>query len=483
MRSGHYIFIVFLLLNAFFTFSYSSTTILVNASFLLNFASLCIIGFLHLFKEKQFSPYISSFLIFSYLFFFIAPISQIISLPEKDFLQEKLFFNSFPNTFPFEAISVIKLNVIITFWNLLFYIFYLYFKNKSFKEIQKWNVSTNTKGVFPMAIIVVLCLSFFIIVSQYDFIINKIFFHGFGEEEISTSKLLILTKTLFSVPFIGLIMSVAYLRNTKKVSANTLIIFSSLILFLFLFLFVKNPAMEKRNALGPIFITLLLFSIPQFFRTNKRFFSFLFLSMIIVFPLISILTHAKVGVSVLLKNPKIYFQSFEKTDFLLEFNSLHYDAYANVLATMDYVTNNGIVYGKHFFSGLFFFIPRSIWESKPENTGQFIGQYLMKNYNMWFDNISNPFLSEGIINFGLLSIVLFPILLAWFIVKMLRWQYSNDLFKQVVAIYFSIHLIFFLRGDFTNGWAYFIGTAIGIYVIPKIIIFVLQKLPKKRIEI
>lgn len=482
MKSGHYIFILFIVLNLFFSFSFSCSNIFVNTSLLLNFASLGIIGFLHLFKEKQFSPFISSFLIFSYLFFFIAPITQIISLPEMDIVQENIFFNSFPNTLPFKAISVIKLNVIITIWNLLFYIFYLYFKKKYFKTIRKWTISSHTKGIFPMAIIVVLFLSFFIIINQYNFIINKTFFHDFGEEELSTSKFLILTKTLFNVPFIGLIMAITYLRNAKIVSSNTLIIFSSFILLVFLFLLVKNPAMEKRNALGPIFITLLLFSIPNFFRTNKRFFSFLFLSMIIVFPLISILTHAKVGISVLLKNPKIYFQSFEKTEFLLEFNSLHYDAYANVLATMDYVANNGIVYGKHFLSGLFFFIPRSIWVSKPENTGQFIGQYLMDNYHMWFDNISNPFLSEGIINFGMLSIVVFPILLAWFIVKMLQWQYSNDLFKQVVAIYFSIHLIFFLRGDFTNGWAYFIGTAIGIYVIPKIIIFVLQKLPKKRVQ-
>jgi hypothetical protein len=443
---------------------------------------LCIIGFLYLFKEKQFSPYISSFLVFSYLFFFVAPISQIMSLPEIDAIQEHLFSNSFPNTLPFEATSVIKLNIIITIWNLLFYIFYLYFKKKNFPTVQIWKVSNNTKGVFPLAILVLLFVSIAIVWSHYDFIIRKTFFHESGVEEFSTSQILIVLKTLFSIPFIGVIMAIVYLRNSKKLSANTLFIFVSFLLLFLLFLFVKNPIMEKRNALGPIFITLLVFSIPRFFQTNKRFFSFLFLSMIVVFPLISILTHAKVGISVLLKNPKLYFKSFEKSDFLLEFNSLHYDAYANVLATMDYITHHGIVFGKHFFAGVFFFIPRSIWTSKPENTGQFIGQYLMKNYNMWFDNISNPFLSEGIINFGLLSILIFPILLAWFIVRMLRWQYSNDLFKQVVAIYFSIHLIFFLRGDFTNGWAYFIGTAIGIYVIPKMIIFVLQKLSKKRIQ-
>jgi len=480
MKGSHYFLLVFVLMNILFSLSFNCSNFLVNVSFILNFASLSIIGFFYLFKEKQFSPYISSFLVFSYLFFFIAPISQIINLPINDNIEELLYSNSFPNTLPFIALSVIKLNIIITLWNIVFYLSYLYFKKKQFKSIPAWNISTKVRGAFPLGILILLFLSLWIVISNYDFIIKKTFFHEYISDNLTTSQFLILTKTLFSIPFITLIMTITYLKNTSKLSLNKVLIFASFLLVLALFIMVKNPIMEKRNAIGAIFITLFIFIIPKFFHSNRRFFSFLFLSMIVVFPLISILTHAKVGISVLLKNPKLYFQTFEKTDFLLEFNSLHYDAYANVLATLDYVANNSIVYGNHFIGGLFFFIPRSLWNSKPENTGQFIGQYLMKNYNMWFDNISNPFLSEGIINFGLVSILIFPVLLSWFIVRMLKWQYSNDLFKQVVAIYFSIHLIFFLRGDFTNGWAYFIGTAIGIYIVPKSLLFLLNYLPKKR---
>lgn len=480
MKTQHAVFLIFVLVNVLFSFLCNCSNLLVNFSFILNFVSISIISFYHLFKEKQFSPFISSYLIFTYLFFFIAPISQIINLPQENNTEAYLFLNAFPNTLPYNALSVIKLNIFITLWNLFFYISYHYFKKRSFKNSAEWKISTEVKGNFPLTILLIAILSLGIVLSQSDYIVKKTFYHEFISDELPVSQVLIIMKTLFSIPFIGLILAITYLRNTKKLSINKLLIFASFLLLLVLFMIVKNPLMEKRNALGPIFITLFIFVTPELFRTNKRFFSFLFLSMIVAFPLLSILTHAKVGISILLNNPKLYLQSFQKNDFLLEFNSLHYDAYANVLATMDYVSNHGIVFGKNLFAGLFFFIPRSIWESKPDNTGQFIGQYLMKNYRMWYDNISNPFLSEGIINFGYLSLLIFPALLSWFIVKMLKWQYSNELLKQVVAIYFSIHLIFFLRGDFTNGWAYFIGTFIGIYIIPKSILVLLKYLPKKK---
>ena len=93
---------------------------------------------------------------------------------------------------------------------------------------------------------------------------------------------------------------------------------------------------------------------------------------------------------------------------------------------------------------------------------------------MEFDNLSNPLLSEGLINLGAFSLFLFPVVLAFLVVKMLQWQYSKDFFKQVVAIYFSIYLIFILRGDLSSSLSFFTGTFIGIYMIPKGLIFLLE---------
>lgn len=441
---------------------------LINITFGLNIFSLFIISYLHLVKEKIFSPYITSYIVFGYLFFFIAPISQVYS-------------GIFPNNYPINPIAISKLNVYIFIWNIIFLYFYQFFKKKyNINNISFWTINENKSKNNPLYIISLLIIVFLIVFSQIDYIMDKLIFHDEGNIEFSIMKKLIINKTLFTITLSGLIFSLIYLKNRNNLNINFLLISISFIFFFLLFVLVKNPMIEKRNALGPLFITLLIFSKPILFNSNKKIFSFLFGVMVIIFPLASILTHSRSGLKSILNTPSKLIDNIKSYDILGEFNTLHYDAYSNALATMDFVSNHGITYGKQFIGGIFFFIPRSIWDSKPESTGKFIGQYLMSNYKMWFDNLSNPFLSEGIINFGFLGIIIFPILLAWFITKMLQWQYSNDLLKQIVAIYFSIHLIFFLRGDFTNGWAYFVGTFIGIYIIPKIIIHIINSLPKKK---
>ena len=82
--------------------------------------------------------------------------------------------------------------------------------------------------------------------------------------------------------------------------------------------------------------------------------------------------------------------------------------------------------------------------------------------------------SEGYINFGIIGVLAMAILLSYFIVKLLKWLNSTDALKEIIAFYFAIHLMFLLRGDFTNGFAYFIGTFIGVYLIPKAIIKLLK---------
>jgi hypothetical protein len=84
-------------------------------------------------------------------------------------------------------------------------------------------------------------------------------------------------------------------------------------------------------------------------------------------------------------------------------------------------------------------------------------------------------------NFGILGIALMAIALAISMVYFLTWLNSNDILKRAVAFYFSVHLLFLLRGDFTNGYSYFVGTLIGLYVIPKIIIYLAGFILDKKI--
>ena len=136
---------------------------------------------------------------------------------------------------------------------------------------------------------------------------------------------------------------------------------------------------------------------------------------------------------------------------------------------MEYVDNYGFSYGYQLLGGLLFFVPRSIWTVKPYSSGQVIGEYLIGFYDFSFANISNPLVSESYINFGLVGVLITPIILAFFLLYMIRWLNGESYLKKIMAFYFAMHLIFLLRGDFTNGFAYYIAPLLAVVYIPKFI--------------
>ena len=433
----------------------------INISFLFNWASLFVILYFHLVKDKEFSPYISSYLVFGYLFLLISPMYQI-------------YIGLFPNTFPIKNNEVIKLNFYIFIWNIIFLIAYQIIKKRNKKKLDRdWEVVNIPTDNYLIYLSVLAGLSLLIILFFHDFIIDKLLYHNNGFEKYSVIKSLIIRKTFFIIPFIGFLYSIVFLKQNRNKHEKWKFVLVISILLLLLLIVVKNPILAKRNALGPLIITIFVFLIPKWFNKNIRFLFFLLLSMVVGFPIVSIFTHSKHGIFEIILKPLGFLKEIASRDLLSEFLTLNYDAYSNVLATMEYINSYSIVLGEQLLGSLLFFVPRSLWTDKPIKTGKLIGKHLMDNYNMEFDNLSNPLLSEGLINLGAFSLFLFPVVLAFLVVKMLQWQYSKDFFKQVVAIYFSIYLIFILRGDLSSSLSFFTGTFIGIYMIPKGLIFLL----------
>ena len=236
-------------------------------------------------------------------------------------------------------------------------------------------------------------------------------------------------------------------------------------------LFLKNIFTEKRNTLGPIYIALIYLFYPKLLDSNSKFFLFLFLSMVIMFPLMSSLTHIDANLDQIVEKPELLYESFLRFGTISgAFESLHYDAFSNVLATLEYVEINGISFGYQLLGVILFFIPRSIWVSKPTSTGELIGEYLMNTTPRDYSNLSNAIVSEGYINLGVFGVVLLAIILAYFIVKFISWMISKNYFKEFIAFYFALHLLFLLRGDLTNGVSYFVGPLLSIYFVPKFLI-------------
>ena len=287
--------------------------------------------------------------------------------------------------------------------------------------------------------------------------------------EISVSKQLILKKVLYMMPLGAIVIGMHYLKKHRKVTNNNIWMFLIMVGLFLLFLYFKNPLTEKRNAIGPIYITMIFLFAPKLLNSNSKSFLFLFFSLVILFPLVSGLTHLDASLDEIVNNPELILEHYEEEGIIQTFNTLHYDAFANVMATVDYSVNNGLTFGYQLLSGLLFFIPRSLWASKPLSTGELIGDYVIEDYGFVYSNLSNPLVAEGYINFGLLGVILMAVLLSLFIVKFMNWLRSNDPLKKIMAFYFAVHLLFLLRGDFTNGFSYFIGTLFGVMIVPRLI--------------
>lgn len=447
-------------LIAFLSFD---TTPIVWSSFFINFLLITSIAYYHLNIEKAFSPFLTSFIIFNYLFFFLAPVFQISAMNDLNF--------RFPNDFAFNTSSVVFANLLILIFNMVFIFSYLYFKDKKLGKNKEQAKEVNFKYNTPLAILVLLAVCVAIAVFNYDYLLKDISESVYIIKDESTSLLLLKKKFLFFTPLGGIVLTLKHLQMADKINSNTFFVVFSLVIFIVLLFFFKNIFTEKRNTLGPIYIALIYLFFPKLLNSNAKFFLFMFLSMVIVFPLSSTLTHIDASLEQIFVKPSLIYESFLRFGTISgAFESLHYDAFSNIMATAEYVKLYGLSWGYQLLGVCLFFVPRSLWTTKPLSTGELIGNHLFDTTPRNFTNLSNSVVSEGFINFGFIGIVVLAIVLAYFIIKFIIWHRSEDCLKQFIAFYFAVHLMFLLRGDLTNGFSYFIGPLLSVVFLPKLLI-------------
>ena len=447
-------------LIAFLSFD---TTPIIWSSFFVNFLLITSIAYYHLNIEKAFSPFLTSFIIFNYLFFFLAPVFQISAMNDLNF--------RFPNDFAFNTSSVVFANLLILIFNIVFIFSYLYFKDKKLGKNKEQATEVNFKYNTPLAILVLLVVCVAIAVFNYDYLLKDISESVYIIKDESTSLLLLKKKFLFFTPLGGIVLTLKHLQMTGKINSNTFFVVLSLVIFIVLLFFFKNIFTEKRNTLGPIYIALIYLFFPKLLNSNAKFFLFMFLSMVIIFPLSSTLTHIDASLEQIFVKPSLIYESFLRFGTISgAFESLHYDAFSNIMATVEYVKLYGLSWGYQLLGVCLFFVPRSLWTTKPLSTGELIGNHLFDTTPRNFTNLSNSVVSEGFINFGFIGIVVLAIVLAYFIIKFIIWHRSEDCLKQFIAFYFAVHLMFLLRGDLTNGFSYFIGPLLSVVFLPKLLI-------------
>jgi oligosaccharide repeat unit polymerase len=435
---------VFLVFNIVFLLNYISDDILVFVSFFIIFL-LSVYNIVKYVFLKDIKFFELTFWFFTYLFLFFAPYLQT-------------YYKVFPNTLPYNPDNVVITNIVV----IIFLIIYQLTRKFSTKKCRhEYNIKDKfvdiEKAVFYFIFIINVITLIFVIKNIY---INKSFLTNRGLTfNYDSSISLLMTKFLFNLPVFNLIYLSVNKSKFKRIEWNI-----SFLLSIITFLLIQNPLTVGRNQFGVTYLSIFLI----FYNKRIKNFELLLIYLIafIMFPIIGQIVHNR-NVIVALNNLNF--------NYLDSFKSLDFDAWANIMATILYVKQYGITYFNQLLGSILFFIPRKFWIDKPISTGHLIGNYLIEHYDMWFNNLSNPLISEGYINFGIIGVILFALLLGIF-------NKIIDNFKKEnisVYVFVSVYLIFLLRGDLMSSFAYLIGLICAIYIFPYIINHIIPKFNHK----
>jgi len=421
---------------------------LVFFSFLLNF----IIITYHLWRilrTQRIQIFDVNVFSFTYIFLFLAPIFQTLNY-------------RYPNTMTFDFVNISKTNLLVLLFLVSYHISYRFFVDKKngfsvVKTVSMLNFNYRVFWIMEMINIVVFVLTFQLVYRSI--FIGTDFNLGSQALELLTKKF------VFMFPFFTTSYLIFYGRK-GLLRISKMAFYFLLTLNLFLLFWLKNPFIENRNALGAIALSLItLILIKYFKKTSVNFILMLIglFALLILFPLAKITTHYAANISSVNVTQAINFLKPSEN-----FNSLDFDAWSNIMSTIGYVKERGLTYGKQLLGTLLFFIPRSIWSSKPEGTGGLVAVYVMTKYTMWFKNISNPIISEGYIDFHIFGVVLYALMLSLISWITSIWIYRND-FRIIIAVFLSSNVFYIMRGDLISSFAYTVAGIIAIYVLPLLI--------------
>ena len=225
------------------------------------------------------------------------------------------------------------------------------------------------------------------------------------------------------------------------------------LLLLLLLVFVsENPSTEKRNALGPLYIALLLVAFPVWFASWNRRMLLLVSGMVLIFPAITIFTHNRTQSLGSVSMSQVVEQIGD------HYYSINYDSWANIYTAVEVVQVHGMQWGHQLLGAVLFFVPSSIWSGKPLASGIFLADYLIANYSMWFTNLSAPLVAEGYLDFGAGGVLAYAAAMAFAVTglnAMARRDGNWILFP--LAVYGSVFLMLVLRGSLMIAVAYLVA--------------------------
>jgi len=147
--------------------------------------------------------------------------------------------------------------------------------------------------------------------------------------------------------------------------------------------------------------------------------------------------------------------SFSWSIDLSSLNHGHFDAYQHFVRC---IQADIVTYGSQLTGALLFFVPRAIWDEKPVGSGAELAAQL----NLSYSNIAFPYIAEGYINFGVVGLILFMVIIGVIIGNFDRvaWEikHRNKESLFLYYYYFLFGMVFFImRGDLMSSFSYTVG--------------------------
>ncbi len=173
---------------------------------------------------------------------------------------------------------------------------------------------------------------------------------------------------------------------------------------------------------------------------------------VFVAPLFGVTRYAGIDMTERLNHPG---EIFQKAVLVSD-----YDAWSSLCRTMQYTAEHGSTKGRQLTAVALFYVPRSVWPTKPVGSGAFLFDQL----NLGFNNVACTFLAEGYINFGLAGSLVFAAVMALLIARYDGWYWRRGgrVRFTLPRLFYMVcvgMLFFILRGDLLSSFAYTVGFA------------------------
>lgn len=393
---------------------------------------------LFIYTRKQFSVTNASILIYYLFFFIVAPLVQLNSRGDFRLI----------NTVPYDSAHIVAANMLIAFFLVIYILARIYFdKKKDYRNYSSVNFDSVPGELSTSKLIF---FSLLIVLIAYDYWWDQVSLFVFSilsPESFEPGILsLIFEKFLFSMP-LGFLIYI--ILNPSISNRKSLFVFALLLVVAF-----KNPIIEHRNGFGVAYLMISWVILRHYINTSYRLLGYMGISFAVLFPLGELLS------------PHRFTE--EKLDvyglFFKVYNNVHFDSWANVVATIRFVSESGLTYGSQIFSTMLFWVPRDLWLSKGVASSSLLAEYMINKHSFWMTNISFPIVAEAYLDFSVVGVMLYAVLIA----KLSSWLDNKFLYASfplaLASLYFSFHFIFLARGPLLSSLAYSLGSAMGIYI-------------------